>query len=369
MNKSLCVAGLGMACSLAVAQSSVTLAGTVDVGVRHVKNGSVGSLTSEVSGSNSTSKLIVRGQEDLGGNLRAGFYLDSTILADMGGAGASAPAGQFWDRQSTVNLTHTRFGELRLGRDWSPVHLVWSNFDPFAALGIAGANTFRSLTASRVLGQAFGTTPEAQNATPMLRVSNAIEYFLPPDLWGFYGHIVKSWDEGGTTTNGFTKGDGFRLGWAKGAVNIAAGQFMTRNAANSQRFKDQVYGLSYDFGFVKLDVAQRRWEYGSDSMINTHVGAVIPAGPGVVKLSYLWGNQKGATAALDENDATQLGVGYVYAFSKRTALYAHASYVDNDGSAVFTIPGGPAVSANPAAPNFFGGQSSKGFEAGIRHNF
>ena len=50
MNKSLCVAGLGMACSWAVAQWSVTLAGTVDVGVRHVKNGSVGSLTSEVSG-------------------------------------------------------------------------------------------------------------------------------------------------------------------------------------------------------------------------------------------------------------------------------------------------------------------------------
>ena len=94
MNKSLCVAGLGMACNWAMAQSSVTLAGTVDVGVRHVKNGSVGSLTSEASGSNSTSKLIVRGQEDLGGNLRAGFYLDSTILADMGGAGASAPAGQ-----------------------------------------------------------------------------------------------------------------------------------------------------------------------------------------------------------------------------------------------------------------------------------
>ena len=47
MNKTLCAAGLGMACSWAMAQSSVTLAGTVDVGVRHVKNGSVGSLTSE----------------------------------------------------------------------------------------------------------------------------------------------------------------------------------------------------------------------------------------------------------------------------------------------------------------------------------
>ena len=124
MKKSLCGAGLGMACSWVMAQSSVTLSGTLDVGVRHVDNHSVGSQTLEISGSNSTSKLIVRGSEDLGGRLRAGFYLDSTVLADTGGAGASAPAGQFWDRQSTVNLTDTRFGELRLGRDWVPTHLV-----------------------------------------------------------------------------------------------------------------------------------------------------------------------------------------------------------------------------------------------------
>ena len=56
----------------------------------------------------------------------------------------------------------------------------------------------------------------------------------------------------------------------------------------------------------------------------------------MVKLSYLWGNQKGSTAGA--NDATQLGAGYVYLLSKRTALYAHASYVDNDGSAVFVDP-------------------------------
>lgn len=311
----------------------------------------------------------MRGSEDLGGRLRAGFYLDSTILADMGGAGASAPSGQFWDRQSTVNLTDTRFGELRLGRDWNPVHLVWSAFDPFSALGIAGANTFRSLSAARVLGQAFGTAPETQNATPMLRVSNALEYFLPPDLWGVYGHIVKSWDEGGTTTNGFTKGDGFRIGWAGGGFNVAAAQFMTRNATGNQRFKDQVYGVSYDFGFAKLDIAQRRWEYGADRMVNTQVGAAIPAGPGVVKLTYLRGNQSGSTAALAANDASMLGAGYVYAFSKRTVVYAHASRVDNKGSAVFVIPGGPLVSANPTAPNFFGGQKSTAFEAGIRHHF
>ena len=88
-NKPLGAAGLALACvSLsAMAQSGVTVSGTLDAGVRRVKNGPVGSLTSEVSGANSTSKLVVRGTEDLGGGLSAGFFLDSTIGADTGSAG------------------------------------------------------------------------------------------------------------------------------------------------------------------------------------------------------------------------------------------------------------------------------------------
>src|SRR4030095_6392048 len=104
-------------------------------------------------------------------------------------------------------------------------------------------------------------------------------------------------------------------------------------------------------------------------MVNTQVGAAIPAGPGVVKLTYLRGNQSGSTAALAANDASMLGAGYVYAFSKRTVVYAHASRVDNKGSAVFVIPGAPLGSANPTAPTSFGGQKSTAFEAGIRHHF
>jgi predicted porin len=92
--KSLYVAGgLAMACTSVLAQSSVTIGGTMDVAARQVRNGSLGSIKSEVSGSNATSKLIIRATEDLGGGLSAGLYLDGTILGDTGVAGASTPAG------------------------------------------------------------------------------------------------------------------------------------------------------------------------------------------------------------------------------------------------------------------------------------
>lgn len=369
MKKWIGLAGLAAACTSAMAQSSVTLSGTVDLGLRQVRNASLGSISSEVSGSNSTSKLIVRGVEDLGGGLSAGFYLDGTILADLGTAGATAPAGQFWDRRSTVGLTQARFGEVRLGRDWVPTHLAWSSFDPFGTLGIASANTFRSFAVSRALGQAFGTAPDATAANPTLRVSNAVEYFLPANLGGIYGSLIKTLGEGGATAAGFANGDGFRLGWTGRGFNVGAAQFTTRNAAGNQRFKDQVVGLSYDFGFAKVNVAQRRWTFGPDRTVNTLLAGQIPIGPGVMRLTYVRADQSGATAGQSANDAHLLGAGYVYNLSKRTALYGHVARVDNKGTATFAIPGGAAVSAAPAAPNFFGGQKSTAYEAGIRHDF
>jgi predicted porin len=372
MIKSVCATGLALACAGAAAQSSsVTLSGTIDLAVRQVRNGSLGTVSSEASGSNSTSKLIVRGVEDLGGGLSAGFYLDGTILADTGGAGALAPAGQFWDRRSTVSLADARLGEIRVGRDWVPTHLVWSGFDPFYALGIASANTFRSFTASRALGQAFGPLPETLAANPTLRVSNAAEYFLPAGLAGVYGSVTVTAGENGTTANGYTRGDGFRLGWSGGGFHVAAAQFTTRNAGASsdQRFKDQVLGVSYNLGFATLGIAQRRWVFGSDRTVSTALGAVIPIGAGDLKLTYVRGDQTGATAAQSANDASLFGAGYVYNMSRRTALYVHVARVGNEAAAIFTIPGGPPVSSNPAASNYFGGQKSTGFELGLRHNF
>ena len=132
-------ASLGLAAAHAGAQSSVSISGTVDVSVRQVRNQGLGTVTSQASGANSTSKLVLRGQEDLGDGLSAGFYLDGSLLADTGAMGASGP---FWDRRSTVSLASRQWGELRLGRDWVPTHLVWSGFDPFATLGIGSANGF-----------------------------------------------------------------------------------------------------------------------------------------------------------------------------------------------------------------------------------
>jgi len=57
------------------AQSSVTLFGTVDVGITHLR--ADGGSTTGVSHSNANiSRWGLKGEEDLGGGLKAGFHLE-----------------------------------------------------------------------------------------------------------------------------------------------------------------------------------------------------------------------------------------------------------------------------------------------------
>ena len=131
-----------------------------------------------------------------------------------------------------------------------------------ANLGVASANTFRSTAASRVLGQAFGTAPETQSANPTLRVSNAVEYFLPSGLGGLHGGLIATAGERGTTAAGQTSGRGLRLGWSAGRFMVSAAQFTTRNTRSGQDFVDRSLGASWNFGDAKLSLAQRRTAWG-----------------------------------------------------------------------------------------------------------
>lgn len=63
--------------------SSVTLFGVVDLAARYTKAN--GNDTKQLSNDgSSSSRLGVRGVEDLGGGLKAGFWLESALSADTG---------------------------------------------------------------------------------------------------------------------------------------------------------------------------------------------------------------------------------------------------------------------------------------------
>lgn len=335
---------------------NVTLSGVADAAVRQVSNAGRGSVSSLVSGSNATSRIIIRGTEDLGSGLSAGFHLEHGLLLD---AGTQASTTQFWDRRSTVSLVSKAWGELRAGRDFVPTYSNWSRYDPFAYVGVGGSNNLISATPNGPIRAAFGT---GLNTT--VRASDSVQLLLPAGLGGIEGGLMLAAGEGGTTATGQSKLKGLRLGFSGKEFNVSAAAARSENNLTAgHAFSDQVIAGSYDFGLVRLSAALRQFKWNTAKQTRTLIGAWVPLGKGQLKLSLNRVDMSGRIGAtvIDANDAQQLAVGYVHELSKRSAMYATLSRISNEGAATYVVPGG--------ASGLAGGGSSRGVELGMRHNF
>lgn len=116
MKKIVLAAALAALAIPAFAQSSVTLWGRINTSVESQKTGSADRV---VKLQNNSSRLGVRGTEDLGGGLKAAFNLEHGFNSDTGSLQTfGSPANTFWSRQANVELSGS-FGTVRLGT-WFP---------------------------------------------------------------------------------------------------------------------------------------------------------------------------------------------------------------------------------------------------------
>ena len=136
------------------------------------------------------------------------------------GSGVAGRQGLTFNRRSTVSLAGG-WGELRLGRDYTPQFWNLTVFDPFGTNGIGTTNTLNSISGGG--GSQFPSYPT------VVRASNSIGYFLPGNLGGFYGQYMHYLGETPSGGNNDGTGDGFRLGWANGPFNVALGMSETKN--------------------------------------------------------------------------------------------------------------------------------------------
>lgn len=337
----------------ACAQSSVTLFGVVDSAVRSASTSGVGRVNGLVSGAYSSSRFGFRGQEDLGGGLAASFWLESFLNVD---AGTTTPAG--FQRRSTVSLSDRTWGELRLGRDYTPTHSNWARFDPFGYVGLGAVQLFAlSAAGNTPVTAAFGAAPNT-----VQRASNGVQYLLPRNAWGVEGGITTTFAENGTAANDQHKSNGGRLGITLGPVFVSAATFKTQNDRTIGAFKDSAFAASWNASFVRLSAGVRRFEYQNATQNNYLLGAVFPVGVQEFKVSWNradFGGRVG-NVSIEDNRADQLALGYVYHLSRRTHLFSTVSSIRNKGNSRFVVPGAPAGTA---------GAKSHGIELGINHEF
>jgi predicted porin len=337
MKKSLlALAVLASFVGAASAQSSVTLFGGLDINLRYTKGGGKTLKTMGTDGIYS-SRWGVRGIEDLGGGLKAGFWLESAINPDAG----TTNAARYWHRRTSVSLIG-EFGEVRLGRFLTNQFTGYADFDPFGTNGIGDVSKFHHALGS---GQSSST-----------RADNIVAYYLPGNLGGIYGSAEVAAGEGAVGN----KYIGGRIGYAEGPLNVSAAYAVTD--AQPSDYKRLTLAGSYDFGVVKVMGAFTQNKYLSRKMGIANVGAFVPVGPsGTFKVSFTSAQANGSAEALaGVGDATQIAVGYIHDLSKRTALYGTASRVTNKGKAIVAVSGSPTIGA---------GGDNGGIEVGIRHTF
>ena len=359
MKKSLIALAVLAASGAAMAQSSVTLFGIVDTNVSYLDgvSNAAGTNTESKYGigtsGNATSRLGFRGVEDLGGGLKAGFWLEGEIFGDDGNA-----AGFNFKRRSTVSLAGG-FGEVRLGRELTPGYSKTSSYDLFGQVGIGQFMGWSNW---------YGTKDDANG----IRSSNMISYYTP-NFSGFTAGLGYGFDEKSDATNskkgryvgGYVAYDNGPLSVAlsydeSSALTLGSGATAV-NGADRNRL---TLGGSYDLNVVKLNAILQQTKDdvpgGSERKVNAYMlGASAPVGAGEVKLQYALYDQK----AIDSK-AHQISLGYVHNLSKRTAVYGTVAYMDNKDASKLNLSAKGLGTIDARA-----GDSQTGVQVGIRHAF
>lgn len=375
MKKTLIALAAVAATGAAMAQSSVTIYGVVDVGFTSVNNSagltSTGAQSTDNTGLTSsnmtTNRLGFRGTEDLGGGLKANFQVETSLAAD------APAASSIGDRGAWVGLSGG-FGEIRLGREYSTT--FWSGFlfSPFGTGGVGNGFGF----ANRVV--AHGATGQ----TNPIWNNNAITY-SSPRIAGFQGHVQYVFDEVAGTNNA-GRSAGARLNYSAGPLSAEVAFSSTDGGAavdnpatvavettpllglgTTAKHKSVVGGVAYDFGVARVmaNFGQEKASVQATGVAlakitNYEIGVVAPVGPGRLRASYNNTKIDPAGAGADPK-VTKFAVGYIYDLSKRTALYATVASLKNKNGASLAVNG-------PTSAAAVNGRST-GYNLGISHTF
>lgn len=300
----------------AFAQSNVTVYGRVDLSLAQQAD----AVDNKEVRNGSGSRLGFKGTEDLGDGLKAIFQLEHRFNADDG----TQSTTRFWEGKSIVGLEGF-FGRVWIGRDENPAYTYSQAVaDPW------GTDTVAS-NGSIVNGR-IGTT----------RYSNSVNYRFAANGFTVAAQFAEA--DGNTPASGVGDKRPYSLGaaYANGPIVLGLG---FENPADEDDHWATVNG-SYNFGIVKLGAFFGTGRNGDDQKQRSYlVSATAPIGNGELRASF--GELKNSTTDVIRD--RQFSVGYHYALSKRTTVYADVTHEGRD--------------------NMASDLKSTGYDFGIKHNF
>ena len=329
----------------AFAQSSVKLTGTIDATLAY-GGGDVSNKTALVGSGLNSSEFRFSGVEDLGGGLKVGFIYAAGINNDSGAGastntnnqatGGTTGGGLTFNRKSYINATGG-FGEIKLGRDYTPAFWTEAIYDPFGINGVGTSRAFQG-------GAAY-------TGSVAVRASNSIGW-VSPTMGGFNVWVQTYMGENASNVNDAGSGTQFQANYGAGPLTPSAAYGKTNSAAGVDNEVSN-FAAAYDFKtFVLQGYVQKNKSTGSHDIDGYLVGGSVPMGSGLIRASY--SNTDNGTAKTG-----QFALGYVYNLSKSVQLYGTFASVTNDG--------GASQALNGAVTTVNG--SSTGFDFGLSKTF
>lgn len=339
----------------AQAQTNVAVYGIIDACLA-ISSGTEGARTQINSGCGFGSRLGFRGQEDLGRGLKADFTLESGINLDSGALGQG---GRLFGRKALVGLIGS-FGQLHVGRDYSPIFYLVRPVDPFKL----GTGTASSMISTGARNDGAG------------RNDNAIVY-TSPTLTGFTlkGSYALGESANGNSRAGVAKG--LLVSYNNGGLLAGIGVSANANALDTGKDKAATVGASYQFRSIEPAFLYQvgKWEgsrtravpslpnsFFSRDYASLMVGVTVRAANTGGRWIATYKRYDDRTAR--NFDADQVTVGYKYSLSKRTELYTVYSRVSNGDNSAFAVVDA-TTTYGPVNP----GNSPSTLFAGITHTF
>lgn len=350
MKKSLlALAVLGAFAGVASAQTSITIYGSFDGGIRRVDNANTAGdsrLTMGSGGTYNSNRFGFKGVEDLGGGLNAHFVMEGDF-----NNGTGAQAGALFGRSSYVGIGGT-WGSIDLGRQYTVAFKTIGAYDPFSY-------KYTSIIPLALADASAGT-----------RNSNDIQYtgsFGPMTVRAEYalGEAVGSTSRDSTAAVG--------LGYAAGPFAVGAAYTQKKRnlaalpAINDQDYKHFTVGGAYTAGPFRValgyaDGKQQNSTGLSDSRAkNAWIGGSYNFTPAMALTAGYYDTKTVNTANVDGRRKLLI-VGGTYALSKRTNFYADIDNARFSGTYTNILP-------SPVNALAAGQDRQTGISVGINHLF
>ncbi|WP_175690329.1 porin [Burkholderia anthina] len=320
------------------AQSSVTLFGTLDVGLSYISNEGGHGVAKFDDGIFTPSLIGLRGREDIGAGSHVVFELVSQISP---GNGQLIGNGLF-ARTAYVGLQNDRLGTLTFGNQYEFMAetLFFSGID--AAADVTGLYNLRNGPFQKLAlpGNPTGAFDWDRMAGSQ-RIANAVKYVSP---------VFGGWKAGVLYAFGGVPGSIGANNTVSVSLDYEAGPFGAAAAYTNEKYGAQPgsaatsvrnwgAGAHYQFGAVKLSgllTTVRNSVSGGGVWMSEFGGTWQLTGPLRVGADYMY--MKG-NAALDDNHAHQVTASVQYSLSKRTMVYASGAWQRANSGAQAQING------------------------------